>query len=482
MAKQETSGISGQPLLKRRQFLEFTAAASAGFLAKGLAAQDPAVTPRKPNIVLIVADDLGNADLGCQGGMEIPTPHIDSIAHNGVLFTSGYVSCPVCSPTRAGLMTGRYQQRFGHEFNPDPDRNDADTGELFGLSLNEKTMADLLKAHGYVTGIMGKWHLGKETGFHPLQRGFDEFYGFLGGSHHYLEPSERGKEPILRGFEILQEDAYLTNAITREAAAYIERHQASPFFLYLTYNAVHTPLEAPSKYLDRFSNITDKKHRAYAAMLSAMDDGVGEVLTKLRQAGLEQDTLVFFISDNGGPEPMNTSNNGRLRATKGTVYEGGIRVPFLLQWPGKLPGGTVYHSPVISLDILTTALVAAGGHLPKDPPLDGVDLLPFVRKEKTGIPHESLCWRMGVRRAIRKGDWKLVQIGEKPVELYNLASDIGEETNRAASNPTVVAELETVYKGWEANMVPPRWKGARKRPQWQDEAEGRQERKQRKAK
>ena len=477
MKEHESTEMPWQTILKRRQFLELAAAASTGLLAKGVAAQGPAPAVRKPNIVVILADDLGNTDLGCQGGTEIPTPNIDSIARKGVRFTNGYVSCPVCSPTRAGLLTGRYQQRFGHEFNPGPEQKDADTGEPIGLSLDEKTMADLLKAEGYATGITGKWHLGGETKFHPLNRGFDESYGFLGGSHPYLNPSAPGKAPILRGFETLQENEYLTDAITREAVAYLERHKEGPFFLYLTYNAVHTPMEAPAKYLDRFSHITDEKHRTYAAMLSAMDDGVGSVLSKLSGLGLEKDTLVFFISDNGGPEPMNTSNNGSLRGTKGTVYEGGVRVPYLLQWPGHLPEGTEFHAPVISLDMLPTALMAAGGKLPEDHPLYGVDLLPFIRKEKSGNPHESLYWRFGERRAIRKGDWKMVQIGDNPVELYNLASDIGEETNLAGANAEVLKELEADYVKWEAGMIPPRWKGARQRPAWQNEAEGRKERK-----
>lgn len=473
MSEQVSTGLSARGL-RRRQFLELATAASAGLLVEGLAAQEPVSTPRKPNVIVIVADDLGNADLGCQGGTEIPTPHIDSIARNGVRFTNGYVSCPVCSPTRAGLMTGRYQQRFGHELNPGPNPNETVSGEPFGLPLDEKTMADRLKSQGYVTGVVGKWHLGEDSKYHPLKRGFDEFYGFLGGAHPYLDPSAPRHAPIMRGFDTIQESEYLTDAITREAVAYIERHKSAPFFLYLTYNAVHNPLEAPPKYLDRFSGISDEKHRTYAAMLSAMDDGVGAVLEKLRQSGIDNDTLVFFISDNGGPEPMNTSNNGRLRGTKGTVFEGGIRVPYLLQWPGHLPAASEYHSPVISLDILATALVAAGGNLPQDHPLDGVDLLPFIHTEKTGIPHETLYWRFGARRAIRKGDWKLVQVREKPVELYNLASDISEETNEASSNPGVVTELEGLYKEWVTQMIPPRWKGA-ERPAWQDRVEGRKE-------
>jgi arylsulfatase A-like enzyme len=254
----------------------------------------------RPNIVVILADDLGYAGMSCQGCKDIPTPHIDSLAAAGVRCTSGYVSCPVCSPTRAGLMTGRYQQRFGHEFNPGPAQQ---AGVDFGLPLDQKTIADYLKTAGYTTGITGKWHLGFEEAYNPLHRGFDEYFGFLGGAHKYLNPSAPPGAPILRGLKPVDEKEYLTDAFTREAVAFIDRHAKEPFFLYLPYNAVHAPLQTPEKYLDRFKNIEDPKRRKHAAMVSAMDDGVGAVIEKLQATGLEDNTLIFFLSDNGGPTP-----------------------------------------------------------------------------------------------------------------------------------------------------------------------------------
>ncbi len=425
-------------------------------LALSSASSAAAEKPRRPNILVIVADDQGYNDLGCQGCKDIPTPNIDTIARKGIRCTNGYVSGPYCSPTRAGLMTGRYQQRFGHEFNPGP-VGQAD--KEFGLSLKETTLAERLKAAGYSTGMVGKWHLGYEERFHPLKRGFEEYFGFLGGAHSYLDWEAR-KQPILRGMNPVVEQTYLTDAFGREAVAYLERHQKQekPFFLYLAFNAVHLPLEATPKYLDRFSSITDQKHRTYAAMTSAMDDAIGRVLEKLRQLNLEQKTLLFYISDNGGP-PVNTSNNFPLRGHKAQTLEGGIRVPWMVQWPGHVPAGKTYEQPVIQLDIHATALAAAGVTPPLDAKkLDGVNLLPYLQGDKAGAPHQALYWRFGKQTAIRMGDWKLVkhnQSNEK--ELYNLAKDIGEAHNLASANPEKVKELQQAWDEWNAELVPPSW-------------------------
>ena len=283
---------------------------------------------RKPNVLLIVGDDMGYADVGVHGSKEIPTPHIDSIARAGVHCKSGYVTGPYCSPTRAALLTGRYQQRFGHEFNPGPP---AVANAPVGLPLSQTTMAQRLKSAGYATGLVGKWHLGNAEQFHPLNRGFDEFFGFLGGAHAYTPAApgavpRRGQagrpgvvgNPILRGREPVTEQAYLTDALAREATAFVDRHKDRPFFLYLAFNAVHTPLQAPPKYLERFAGITDARRRTYAAMMSAMDDAVGAVLARVRDAGIEEHTLVFFISDNGGP-PANASDNRPLRGHKAST-------------------------------------------------------------------------------------------------------------------------------------------------------------------
>lgn len=419
-------------------------------LALGAAAQD-----RKPNIVLIVADDLGYGELSCQGSRDIATPNVDSIAKNGVRFTNGYVSCPVCSPTRAGLLTGRYQQRFGHEFNPGPAQQ-ADA--KFGLPLTEVTIANRLKDAGYATGMVGKWHEGYQPAYHPMKRGFDEFFGFLGGAHAYVGHAKKAADPILRGTEPVDEKEYLTDAFARESVAFIDRHKEQPFFLYLPFNAVHAPMDIPEKYKEKLSGIADAKRRTFAAMLVTMDDAVGRVLEKLRSEKLEEQTLVLFVSDNGGPTPQTTSGNGPLRGFKGQTWEGGIRVPFMMQWKGRLPAGKTFDAPAIALDLHATALAAAGVPVPEK--LDGVNLLPFVSGEKAGVPHEVLYWRFGPQAACRKGDWKLV-IQKGATHLFNLAQDIGEKDDLAAKEPERLKELQAAYDAWNATLAEPLWKTQR---------------------
>ncbi|MFQ6133889.1 MAG: sulfatase-like hydrolase/transferase, partial [Armatimonadota bacterium] len=353
------------------------------------------------------------------------------------------------------LMTGRYQQRFGHEFNTGPPPQGLE--EHVGLPLTETTIADRLKAAGYTTGAVGKWHQGIASHFHPLKRGFDEFFGFLHGGHSYTDPGLGTFNPVLRGEEPVDEQEYLTDAFTREAVAFIDRHRDERFFLYLSYNAVHTPMQAPQKYLDRFPDIEDQKRRTYAAMLSAMDDGIGAVLGKLREHGLEDNTLLFFVDDNGGPENSNASINDPLRAGKGTMYEGGIRVPFMVQWPGRIAAGRVYDPPVIALDILPTAVAAAGGQLTRQDGIDGVNLLPHITGRRDAVPHRELFWRSGSNYAARRGKWKLVRRGDNPAELYDLAADIGETNDLAVANPKVVRQLTEALAQWESEMVEPRW-------------------------
>ncbi len=430
-----------------------------------------AADPAKPNIVIILADDLGHADLGFQGGRDIPTPHIDSLAKNGVRCSNGYVSGPYCSPTRAGLLTGRYQQRFGHEFNPGPP---AGRDAEFGLPLNETTVADRLKAAGYATGLVGKWHLGEASRFQPQRRGFDDFFGFLGGAHPYF--TGQGA-PIYRGTEVVEEKEYLTDAFAREAVAFVQRHKDQPFFLYLAFNAVHTPMHATDQRLSRFASIADKQRRTYAGMLTAMDEGVGKVLDTLKAAHLEENTLIFFFSDNGGPTMLgttiNASRNDPLRGSKRTTLEGGIRVPFVVQWKGKLAPGAVYNQPVIQLDVLPTALAAAGVNATPDWRIDGVNLLPYLAGEVTAPPHESLFWRLGEQWAVRQGDWKLVRYDQTldtpgatsvparlkvtPPRLYNLAADIGEIHDLAAEQSEKASELLAIWKGWESQLAQPLW-------------------------
>ncbi len=429
----------------------------------------------KPNILVILADDLGYGELSCQGfTQQIPTPNIDSIAKNGVRFTSGYVSGPYCSPTRAGFMTGRYQTRFGHEFNPGPAEAAV---ENFGLSLKEVTIGDRLKAAGYATGWFGKSHLGYKPAFHPLKRGFDEYFGFLGGAHSYLDAAADPNNPILKGTEPVNNIGYTTEAFGQHAVDFIAKHKSEPWFCYLPFNAVHAPLESTATYLERFTSIEDKKRRTFCAMLSAMDDAIGKVLAQIRANGQEENTLVIFFSDNGGPTPQTTSGNGPLRGFKAQTWEGGIRVPFMMQWKGKIPAGKVDDRPVIQIDIHPTALAAAGVAAPAEAKFDGVNLLPFVTGEKSGAPHEALYWRFGQQIALRAGDWKLVKgagmagmqgaragkASTEGAELYNVTKDIGEKDNLAVKNPEKLKELAAMWDKWNAGNIDAAWGPGRRR-------------------
>jgi len=437
----------------------------------GQASADSLTVQRRPNILVILADDLGYGELGCQGfTQQIPTPNIDSIARNGVRFTSGYVSCPYCSPTRAGIMTGRYQERFGHEFNP-PDSGQSSPVPP-GLSLKETTIGDRLIAAGYATAWFGKSQLGFAPQFNPLKRGFDEYFGFLGGMHDYLDAEADKDNPILRGTAPVDNIDYTTDAFGREAVNFIEKHKGEPWFVYLAFNAVHSPLESIKKYLTRFPNIPNKKRRTYAAMESAMDDAVGNVLAKIRERKLEEDTLIFFFSDNGGPTAQTTSSNGPLRGIKKQTWEGGIRVAWMMQWKGHLPAGKLDDRPVIQLDIHPTALAAAGVAIRPEWKLDGVNLLPYLTGQNASAPHEVLFWRFGQQIALRMGDWKLVKsVGSKGVqgsgmngkastdgaELYNLKEDIGEKDNLAEKNPEKLKELAAAWDQLNSQMVDPSW-------------------------
>ncbi len=457
---------------------------------------------RPPNILLILADDLGHAELGCQGSKDIPTPHLDSLARNGVRCTAGYVTASFCTPSRAGLLTGRNQTRFGHELNVVGRQN---LDPAIGLPLTEKTLADHLKARGYATGCIGKWHLGATEAFHPQRRGFDEFYGFLHEGHFFVpgppwtgvttwlrtnalspaagprltqgdvtfsthlkisEPRYDDHNPILRGTQPLTEREYLTDALARESVAFIGRHRAEPFFLYLAFNAPHSPMQAPPKYLDRFAHIPDLHRRLFAAMVSAMDDAVGTVLAKLRAENLEEQTLIVFLSDNGGPTAELTSSNAPFSGGKGSFLEGGLRVPFLVQWKGKLPAGKTFAHPVTALDLAPTFLTAASFGVPPlggpgpakagTPSLEGLNLLPHLRGESP-LPARPLFWRMGRQAAARDGDWKLFRTGDQPWQLFNLATDPAEQTNLAPEKPAEVERLAALWAKWNQQNIPPLW-------------------------
>jgi len=426
-----------------------------------LLALSSSVFAAKPNVMVIIADDLGYHDVGFQGSKEIPTPHLDKLAARSLICTNGYVSHPFCSPTRAGIMTGRYQHRFGHENNPAwlPESTSA------GLSLNETTFPALMKNAGFTTGAVGKWHLGAHPQFHPNKRGFDEYFGALGGGHMYLPGTKGGAEytiPLNRNGTDEPHTKYLTEQFGDEAAAFVGRHASDgkPWMLYLAFNAPHTPLQAPTEWLEKFASIPQEQRRTYAAMVAAMDAAIGGVLAKLDETKQAENTLIFFVSDNGGPNlakksGVNFTDNSPLRGAKGDVFEGGMRVPFLVSWPAKIKPGK-YEQPVIALDFLPTALAAADSTAPGN--LDGVNLLPFLTGEKDTAPHDTLFWRSGGpggNNAVRRGNWKLVRLGKAAPELYDLAADIGESKNVAAEHPQVVQELVTAIAEWEKGTIAP---------------------------
>jgi arylsulfatase A-like enzyme len=434
-------------------------------LLAALACPALAADTRKPNLIVFLSDDVGYGEYGFQGNPEISTPHIDAIAKNGVRFTQGYVSGPYCSPTRAGLMTGRYQTRFGHEFNAGGPMG---TQGGFGLPTEEKTIADRLKALGYATACVGKWHLGGGPKFIGTARGFDEFYGTVANTPYLNPPNfiDTRKSPEIS--PVKDDSFYTTDAYAERAVDWIGKQKDKPFFLYLPFNAQHAPLQPPPKYLDRFPKIADENRRKFAATMSAMDDAVGKVMAKIKELGQEENTLVFFFSDNGGPTRQTTSKNDPLRGFKATTLEGGIRIPFCAQWKGKIPAGTTYEHPMIQLDILPTAIAAAGGTVDPEWKLDGVDLMPFLTGKATGKPHETLYWRFGPQWAIRHGDSKLVVNSvdgtDKPPALYNLKDDIGEAKDLAAAEPAKAKELKALWDKWNAEQKDPLWLAPKANP------------------
>lgn len=445
-----------------------------------------ATTQAQPNVVLILADDLGYGDIGANGGTTIATPHIDALAKRGVRLTQGYVSHPVCSPSRAGLMTGRYQQRHGWEFNP------AGRDRAAGMSTDELTVADAMRGAGYRTGLIGKWHLGSQPQHHPVNRGFDEFFGMVEGGSIYIDADAPGVESwgsprigrpnkIIRGLdqEVVVED-YLTDRFTAEAVAFVERNARSPFFLFLSHKSPHTPLQATAKYVDRYRHIDDDATRIYSAMVASLDDSVGAVVAALEREGLRDDTLIVFLSDNGCAGYLaNACSNAPLRGFKRHFHEGGIRVPFILSWPNALPKGGVFRHPAVSLDLMDTFLAAAGHVEVSD---DGVSLIPYLDGTDLGTPHDYLFWRSGPNWAVRDQRWKLIRYNRtdftgkdldrsgrlEPPEggwsndspkgqltlLYDLTNDPSETVNYAASRPAEVQRLTDAWAKWNTRNAP----------------------------
>lgn len=432
--------------MNRRQFLAALTAAGAAYAQPG---------GRKPNIVLILADDLGYADLGFTGAADIPTPNLDQLARTGIVFTNGYVSHPFCSPTRAGILTGRYQQRFGHENNPiyDPENYTA------GLPTTQTTVAQLLKAAGYSTGLVGKWHLGAASKFLPSERGFTDMFYFRGGGHDYFKQELSGNPreylvPLERDNKPVSEPEYLTDALAREAAAFIRRRRAEPFFLYLAFNTPHTPIQTAPHHVEVVKQIADERRRGYGAMVVALDAAVGRVMRALTEHNLDDNTLIVFLSDNGGPIQVTASRNTPFRDGKGTVYEGGIRVPFLMRWHRKLKPGRYTH-PVISLDLLPTFTAMAGAKTPSN--VEGVNLLPYVQGRKGEPPHERLYWRAGggVSYAVREGRFKLARQAAGPEQLFDLESDPAETNDLSAAKPDVLGKLRAAYEAWNKSNIAP---------------------------
>lgn len=428
----------------------------------------------RPNILVIMADDLGYADIGVHGGCEVPTPHIDALAKSGIRCTNAYVSAPYCSPSRAGFLTGKYQTRFGHEFNP----HVGDEAKL-GLPLDQRTIADFLKAAGYRTALIGKWHQGFSPEHHPQSRGFDEFFGFLVGGHNFLLHKEavprfgtaHSHDMIYRGRDVQTLDGYTTDLFTDEAIRFTSTSADRPWFLFQSFNAVHTPLEIAPHLESRIpDSVKDRARRGYLSLLLGLDDSIGRLLAHLDATNQRQNTLIFFLSDNGGAgrKPylaFNTGVNTPLRGDKGQTLEGGIRVPFFVSWPARLAPATTYDQPLIALDILPTACEAAGAAIPHD--IDGVSLLPQLTKRESDPPHPSLYWRFGPQKAIRQGDWKLVdwrdfdQSTSSGWELFNLREDIGETNNLAAEHPELAARLRGEWESWNQRNLEPAWRGSK---------------------
>lgn len=454
-------------------------ATTAAFLLAGLAFSASATAQgaeaaRKPNLVLILADDMGYADAGFNGCKDIPTPGMDRIATEGVRFSNAYVTAAVCGPSRAGLITGRHQDRFGSSQNPTVDPSIPN-----GVPTSERNIAELLAPAGYTSMTVGKWHLGTYPGLHPQDRGFNEFFGFLTGGHNYLPEqltlndlsevtSQWGwyRTKLLHNGARVETSKYLTDELSDKAVEFIDRPRTEdePFFLYLCYNAPHTPMQATNEYLDRFQSIKDQRRRTYAAMVSAMDDGIARVLDALDKRQIADNTIVVFLSDNGGAT-NNASRNTPLRGHKSSPFEGGIRVPFVLRWPGVVEAGTTYDHPISSMDIAATIVAAAGpqaqAQIRETHPLDGVDLRPFLTGGAEGIPHEALHWRWFERgeAVVRLGDMKLISRPDSAGGeiLFNLGQDMSERRNvlRSEEGDMLAGPLRAELERWMVDLVPP---------------------------
>lgn len=427
-------------------------------LAHVLTAQD------KPNVIVILSDDAGYADFGFQGSKIIKTPHLDKLASEGMKFKQAYVTAAVCGPSRAGLLTGRYQQRFGFEENNVSGYMSESclADDEMGLPLDQKTIGDYMQSLGYSTGYFGKWHQGSTEKFHPLNRGFDKFVGFRGGARSYWEfndenPINNLENRLEYGMGNFKEpEEYLTKVLTHEAISFVEENKENSFFLMLAFNAVHAPMEAEEADLAEFPNLEGKR-KYLAAMTLSMDRECGLLFKKLEELGLDDNTLIIFTNDNGGPTDSNASVNLPLSGTKANHLEGGIRVPFIIKWPNVIPQNSEYDFPISTLDILPTSFIVSGGATDSLKNIDGVNLIPYLTGENTNRPHKYLYWKKENRGAIREGDWKLIRFPDRPAALFDLSTDISEKNNLAYKNPDKVADLYKKLFEWELTLIRPLW-------------------------
>ena len=436
----------------------------------GSSNSEPVTSPdrqRLPNVVLILADDLGYADAGFQNiSQDVVTPNINQIAQDGAIFTAGYVTAPVCGPSRTGMLTGRYQERFGYYSNTSAYTLTEDV--VPGIPLGISTIGNHFQDAGYTTGFIGKYHDGDPKEYWPHNRGFDEFFGFNNGAAAYNVGSrnldnaeETPNSSMWRNDQLANNfDEYLTDKFGMEAAEFIERHKNEPFFLYVPFNAIHGPLQAIEEDLARFEHINEPKRRLSVAMNYNMDKNVGRILAKLKENNLMEDTLIVFLSDNGGKPSGNYSYNHPLRGAKSELYEGGIRIPFSISWKGKIPAGQIIDDPVISLDILPTVLTAVGADV-SSWDLDGIDLMPRLTGKVDKLDERFLYWDRVNKAAIRDNDWKMVKLVNKNTryELYNISQDLSESHDLATTHPEQLERMKQAFYEWQEKNMAPQWGG-----------------------
>lgn len=403
---------------------------------------------QKPNIIILLVDDAGYADFGFAGSKDLKTPNIDALANNGVIFTDAHVSATVCGPSRAGLITGRYQQRFGFECNP---------GGHDGIDLAESTIGDAMKQAGYTTAAFGKWHLGDQPAYRPNQRGFDYYYGFLSGGRSYFSNAKQDKEGTIQSIRendnFTTFDGYLTDVLGQKAAAFIHKNASQPFFIYWAPNAVHGPMEATIEDLALFKNHPRQK---LAAMTWALDRAVGKITDQLKADNLLENTLIFFLSDNGGAH-YNQSSNYPLKGNKGNKFEGGHRVAFFAHWPAQVKGGKRFDGLSSSLDIFATCIDVTNQKITTNKPIDGTSLIPYLQGKKTGNPHQELFWRKDKMAAMRNAEFKMIRVVDLGYRLYDLNEDLGEEKDLCTSNADKLAEMQSSIKQWESKLMQPLW-------------------------